>query len=402
MVSKKRQVDVGCEIGEYTENSNGIISSSEQQLSSNTDVIESLFTRTQEFVRTQIYNQRNQPTMEIIVPAAGLSTRFPGMKPKYLLFDYKGELMLKNALRPFIGKYNITIGILREHDEEFNAREYITNEIPNINVVVLNGRTKGPADTVYQILIQAGIKVSPILIKDCDSFFDHEITEGNYVCVSNISQHEILKKLASKSFTVANEQGIITDIVEKEVVSDTFCVGGYKFSSALLYKKAFERLTSTGEVFVSDVIGMLIGDLQIFKEVQVTNYTDVGTAQDWFEYNDKPVIFCDIDGTIIKCQSRVGENKFGTKPIVLQKNVNRLLELQNTGAQIIFTTSREPIYMEETRIMLDDLGFQDCRLIMGLLNSRRILINDFNTANPYPRSEAINIFRDEDELDRFL
>ena len=58
--------------------------------------------------------------------------------------------------------------------------------------------------------------------------------------------------------------------------------------------------------------------------------------------------------------------------------------------------------MEETRIMLDDLGFQDCRLIMGLLNSRRILINDFNTANPYPRSEAINIYRDEDELDRFL
>jgi hypothetical protein len=215
---------------------------------------------------------------------------------------------------------------------------------------------KGTADTVYQIIQKKGLYSSEILIKDCDSFFEHESQPGNYVCVSKISQHEVLKKLASKNFTISNNQGIITDIVEKEVVSDTFCVGGYKFSSTLLYKKAFERLSTNREIFVSDVIGMLIGDLQIFKEVQVTNYTDVGTAQDWFEYNDKPVIFCDIDGTIIKCQSRVGENSYHTKPIVLQKNVNRLLELQSKGAQIIFTTAREPIYMEETRTLLDDLG----------------------------------------------
>lgn len=342
--------------------------------------------------------------MEVIVPAAGLSTRFPGMKPKYLLYDYKHTLMIGNAVWPLIDKgYNVTIGILKEHDKKFNASKFLNHEFGRlIDIVVLDEPTRGPADTVYQIIQRKGLSSSEILIKDCDSFFDHEVQEGNYVCVSKISQHEILKKLASKSFTVSNNQGIITDIVEKEVVSDTFCVGGYKFSSALLYKKAFERLTGDREVFVSDVIGMLIGDLQIFKEVQVTNYTDVGTAQDWFEYNDKPVIFCDIDGTIIKCQSRVGENKFGTKPIVLQKNVNRLLELQSKGAQIIFTTAREPVYMKETRTILDDLGFQDCRLIMGLLNSRRILINDFNTANPYPRAEAINIFRDEDELDRFL
>ena len=342
--------------------------------------------------------------MEVIVPAAGLSTRFPGMKPKYLLYDYKHTLMIGNAVWPLINKgYKVTIGILKEHDEKFNASKFLKHEFGVlVDIVVLDEPTRGPAETVYQIIQKKGLYSSEIFVKDCDSFFEHDVQDGNYVCISKISQHEILKKLASKSFTISNNQGIITDIVEKEVVSDTFCVGGYKFSSALLYKKAFERLTSTGEVFVSDVIGMLIGDSQIFKEVQVTNYTDVGTAQDWFEYNDKPVIFCDIDGTIIKCQSRVGENKFGTKPIVLQKNVNRLLELQNTGAQIIFTTSREPIYMEETRTMLNDLGFQDCRLIMGLLNSRRILINDFNNANPYPRSEAINIYRDEDELDRFL
>ena len=42
--------------------------------------------------------------MEIVVPAAGLSTRFPDMKPKYLLYDYKHDMMLINALRPFIDR----------------------------------------------------------------------------------------------------------------------------------------------------------------------------------------------------------------------------------------------------------------------------------------------------------
>jgi hypothetical protein len=50
--------------------------------------------------------------------------------------------------------------------------------------------------------------------------------------------------------------------------------------------------------------------------------------------------------------------------------------------------------------MLDDLGFKDCQLMMGLHNSKRILINDYNTTtNKYPTAISYNIFRDADELD---
>jgi choline kinase len=341
--------------------------------------------------------------MEIIVPAAGLSTRFPDMKPKYLLYDYKGDLMLANALKPFLHKHKIHIGILKEHNDKYNASEFIKHEFgDSVNIIILNQPTQGPAATVYQIIDKVGLFNSEILIKDCDSFFDHEITEGNYVCVSKISQHEVLKKLSSKSFTISNNNGIITDIIEKEVVSDTFCVGGYKFSSALLYKQMFNELSSQREIFVSDVIGRCINNLNIFTEKIVSNYIDVGTAQDWFDYNDKPVIFCDIDGTIIRAQSRAGDNSYDKTPVPLQKNINRLLELQSKGAQFVFTTSRENQYKGMTRDMLYSLGFASFDLITGLQNSRRILINDFNNANPYPRAESINLFRDSDDLDRYL
>ena len=72
--------------------------------------------------------------MEIIVPAAGLSTRFPNMKPKYLLYDYKGDMMLMNALRPLRHKgYRLHIGILKEHQDKYNVIEQIPDCISNLS-----------------------------------------------------------------------------------------------------------------------------------------------------------------------------------------------------------------------------------------------------------------------------
>jgi len=342
--------------------------------------------------------------MEIIVPAAGLSTRFPDMKPKYLLYDYKGDMMLMNALRSYRQRgYRIHLGILKEHQDKYNVIQQIQHEwCDNINYVVLDKPTRGPADTVYQILQKSNISSeTPILIKDCDSFFDHDYEGDNYICVSKIYEHEVLKKLASKSFVTSNDQGIVTDIIEKQVVSDTFCVGGYKFKHAGMFMRYFETLNTTNEIFVSDVIQNCISKGYVFTEKKVTNYVDVGTAQDWFEHNDRPVIFCDIDGTIIQAQSRL-DLEYNKPVIPLSNNIKRLLEFQAKGAQFIFVTAREPQYRAETRQMLYDLGFMSFTLLEGLQNSRRILINDYNNANPYPRAEAINIKRDADNLSDFL
>ena len=174
--------------------------------------------------------------MEIIVPAAGLSTRFPNMRPKYTLTDFTGKMMFEKAIAPFLGKHSITIGMLKEHHDKYKTSEYIKQEYGDaVRVVILENQTSGPADTVYQILKELNLQDEEILIKDCDSFFDHSYQEGNYVCVSEIQQHEILKRLASKSFIISNNQGIITSIIEKQVVSNKFCVGGYKFESAKLF-----------------------------------------------------------------------------------------------------------------------------------------------------------------------
>lgn len=226
--------------------------------------------------------------MEIIVPAAGLSTRFPNMKPKYLLKDENGEMMIKKALKPYLN-YSIKIGILYDHYKQYDAMQELKNEFgDDIEIIVLPRVTKGPADTVYQIIESTELDYKvPFLIKDCDSFFNHKILDGNYVAITQVADHDVLINLGAKSFVVTNEQGIINDIVEKKVVSDKFCVGGYKFNSVELFTETFERISGhVGEIFVSHVIQDCLMNGHIFFENIVTDYYDVGTAQDWKVYNE--------------------------------------------------------------------------------------------------------------------
>jgi hypothetical protein len=340
--------------------------------------------------------------MEIIIPAAGLSTRFPNMRPKYTLTDYSGKMMFEKAIAPYLNKHQITMGILKEHNDIYNTSKYIEDTYGDkIRVIILPNRTSGPADTVFQIIKKAGFTTEEILIKDCDSFFDYPTITGNGVCVSRIEDHDILRRVASKSFVITNDQGIITNIIEKQIVSNKFCVGGYKFESADLFVNNYQALLDADvkEIFVSHIIEECLNNNAVFKEFVVANYVDVGTAEEWFNYNDKAVIFCDIDGTLICAQ---GKHEYYDTPVPLKENISKIQELEKDGSVIIFTTARPDNVRDRTIEMLQGLGFEDIKLLTGLPNAKRILINDYNSANPFPRAIAINIKRDSDTLGDYL
>ena len=226
--------------------------------------------------------------MEVIVPAAGLSTRFPNMPPKYLLTDSNGDMMLQKAVEPYLNNH-VIIGILQEHDEKYNAKERIYEQFSkdSIDLVVLPQVTTGPAATIFEIIERTKIEGN-FLIKDCDSYFEHTIAAGNYVCVSKVKQNEILYNLAGKSFVQSNDQGIITEIIEKQVISDKFCVGGYKFADVEQYLEAYKSVSSSvqNEIFVSHVIQYMLMQGEIFFENIVSNYSDVGTIEEWKKYNE--------------------------------------------------------------------------------------------------------------------
>jgi len=339
--------------------------------------------------------------MEIIIPCAGHSTRFPNLRPKYLLTNYSGKLMVEKAAECFSSDKNrLTIAILKEHDDVYNSSKILTNTFGNtINIVVLDNYTKGPADTVYQCLKKLELnKNEPFLVKDCDSFYQTDLPAGNSIHVSRLSSNPKIKNPAAKSFTISNNQDIILSIIEKKIVSDTFCVGGYQFERVEDYINAIEKLatSNSAEIFVSNVIDYLISKGKVFTQTEVSNYIDVGTAEDWLDYNKKPTYFCDIDGTIIKSKSDI----VTYEPLV--ENIKILLEKKSKGCKIIFCTARPNKLKDITRTMLDNLGFNGCELIMEIHHSSRVLINDYAKSNPYPSAVAINLRRDTDNLGELI
>jgi hypothetical protein len=83
-------------------------------------------------------------------------------------------------------------------------------------------------------------------------------------------------------------------------------------------------------------------------------------------------------------------------------NIERIKKLRDERNQVIFVTARPESARDKTQNMLNTIGLNGCQLIMGLQNCKRVLINDFNAANPYPRAIAINIPRDSDILDMHI
>lgn len=338
-----------------------------------------------------------------IFPCAGQSSRFPGTRPKYLLTDYSGKIMVERAAMTVHGSKVFVV--LREHVEQYDAENILIDTFGDagIKIIVLDKPTSGPAETVYRALERLDVS-GPFLVRDCDSFFSFDKQSGNVVYTSKLSSNLDLKGVSQLSYVISNDQNIVSNIVEKQVASDDFCVGGYQFESKSLFMSAYDSIkTSGGELFISNIIAYLITQGTVFTNKEVKDYVNVGVLEAWQKFNNKPTIFCDIDGVLVYNQSSVGRNSYSRGNYThIKENVDHLYKLLGQGAQIIFVTARPAIYRKVTRKMLDDLGFCNCELIMGLHHAQRILINDFAPSNPYPTAVSINIERNSNTLKNYL
>lgn len=334
--------------------------------------------------------------MAIIVPCAGRSSRFPGTRPKYLLTMPDGRMMIEHALDHY-NLDDVHIVILEDHDEEYSSRKALEKAFGGrVTIHSLLKETQGPADTVYEVT--KTLLNQPIFIKDCDSFFHCPLRFDNHVCVADLRDNLDVSKVAAKSFVTQNDQGMIHNIVEKSVVSNYICVGGYGFESSDDYNRAMEELIYDGEeVFVSHVIRWLLAEQQ-FVAQKVVNYVDVGTINEFLDYSQKrQTIFCDLDGTLFYNQSKYFKNSWENEPEPIYSAVDYMLTRQEEGATIIFVTSRSDEYSDVTESKLKELGF-DPKVIYNLPHSPRVIVNDISTTNPYPSAQALNVPRDDENF----
>jgi len=349
--------------------------------------------------------------LTLVIPAAGKSSRFPNMRPKWLLTHPTGDLMIKKVLDAFRYKQfdRVVITILKEHSEKYGA-DTILRQIfgSDVEILVLSEPTSSASETVYRTIKQAQI-TGQIVIKDSDCIVKSESSyKKNSIVGMEIDSNSNVEKIQTKSFIVKNDDGVILDIIEKEVVSNTICLGVYSVSS-MDFSTAFEEIHNSltyktfGEIYVSHIISYLIlQEQKIFNYIESTDFIDWGTANDWNRERAqfRTYIF-DIDGVLLKNYGKYGVKNWSNTFEPIEQNIKVLKDFSNAGHQIIFMTSRSEEYLENFKNFLQSNDIRYKQIISNCFHGRRVIINDFANTNPWPSCEAISIKRN-DELKDYI
>lgn len=345
----------------------------------------------------------------LILPVSGASSRFPGMRPKWLLTMPDGSLMIETSISK-VSLSNIdqiVIVALKRHLDQYISKATLEKLIcdrfgKHAIVVPLDTETSCQAETVALGIDKARI-TGDILIKDCDNVFSVDWRGGNFVGVLNLNETQLIKA-SNKSYVKVNDRGHITDIVEKNVISNLFCVGAYGFECAEYFVDTANELIASfdHEVYISHVIFEMLLRNEIFKPLTVGEYVDFGTLDEYRSFQRETVtIFCDLDGVLFENGSKFG--KKGWKTNAISQNIIALREkLQSPHSTLIVTTSRPETEKEYIGKVLSEFGVFPDHWIFNLPHCKRTLINDFSRTNPFPSAVAINLPRDSDDLELYL
>jgi hypothetical protein len=347
--------------------------------------------------------------MNIILPVAGKSSRFPDVRPKWLLINPNGNFMIVDAI---IGMEvenieSLNILYLKEHELKFQFKKGLLENLEKynihnkINFIELENQTEHQVETVRQGLIKIEKNI-PFLIKDCDNIFklNYNKNEDNFVSYCTLNKNKITD-IGSKSYLQLDKFNIINNIVEKKIISDKFCCGGYFFKNSTEFLKYSNF--NANIAFISDVVFNMILNKIPFIGIEATNYEDLGTLTEWYKYkNQFLTLFIDIDGTLIYNSSAYMPPYIGDTSII-EDNVKCLKEyIETEKVEVILTTSRPEKYRQITEDQLKNTGIKYKHLIMNLQHCKRIIINDFSNTNPYKSCEAINIPRNTETLRHYL
>lgn len=345
--------------------------------------------------------------MRIVMPVAGDSTRFPGMKPKWLLTHPNGNLMFHEALAGLSLSRGTEVVLVarKDHERRWGVRRIVARQAAASRRglrwrVALVEPTRSQPETVAAAVASLSLR-GPLFVKDCDNRFSCR-PAADAVAVARLAEVGRVDP-AGKSYAVVGPAGAVERVVEKEVVSDSFCCGGYGFSDAREYLAAYRRLAGRPGLYLSHVIESMRAGGRRFRAVPVAGYSDWGTLEEWDRYKRAfATLFVDLDGTVVKSSAGFFEPLWGETD-ALPGAVEALNRLQDEGrAQVILTTSRPPSARRRTEAQLRRLGLRFHSVVYGLLHARRVVVNDYAATNPYPSAEAMNLPRDSDALAALL
>ena len=249
---------------------------------------EKLYSKLQE-KKTYIQPKWQGGKMNVLIPMAGAGSRFQqaGYTFPKPLIDVRGKPMIQVVAENLNVEATFVYVVQKEHREKYNLDTLLNLITPNCKIVEVDGVTEGAACTT--LLAKEHIDTdAPLLMANSDQFVEWDSNEFMYKMVEQNLDGGIVTFKATHpkwSFAKTDEYGFVTEVAEKNPISDIATVGIYYWKHGSDYVRFAEQMIQknirvNNEFYVCPVFNEAIGDGKKIKTFDVPAMWGLGTPED--------------------------------------------------------------------------------------------------------------------------
>jgi HAD superfamily hydrolase (TIGR01509 family) len=234
--------------------------------------------------------------MNVLIPMAGAGSRFQqaGYTFPKPLIDVNGKPMIQVVVDNLNIDATFVFVVQKEHREKYNLDTLLNLITPNCKIVEVDGLTEGAACTT--LLAKEFINNDdPLIMANSDQFVEWDSNEFMYKMIEQKVDGGILSFTATHpkwSFAKIDEAGFVTEVAEKNPISDIATVGVYYWAKGSDYVKYAEQMIErnvrvNNEFYVCPVFNEAIGDGKKIKTFNIEKMWGLGTPEDLKHYLEK-------------------------------------------------------------------------------------------------------------------
>ena len=227
--------------------------------------------------------------LNVLIPMAGAGSRFQqaGYTFPKPLIDVNGKPMIQVVVDNLNIKANYVYVVQKEHREKYNLDTLLGLITPGCKVVEVDGITEGAACTA--LLAKEFINNDkPLFFANSDQFVEWDSNEFMYKMNESDADGGIVTFKATHpkwSFAKVNEQGLVTEVAEKNPISDIATVGYYYWKRGSDFVKYAEQMIEkdvrvNNEFYVCPVFNQAIEDRKEIRTFDIPKMWGLGTPED--------------------------------------------------------------------------------------------------------------------------
>jgi len=227
--------------------------------------------------------------LNVLIPMAGAGSRFQAAGytfPKPLI-DVENKPMIQVVVDNLNIEATYIYVVQKEHRAKYNLDTLLNLITPNCKIVEVDGLTEGAACTT--LLAKEHIdNDAPLVMANSDQFIEWDSNEFMYKMIEQKVDGGIVTFTATHpkwSFAKVDEYGYVTEVAEKNPISDIATVGIYYWAKGSDYVKYAEQMIdknirTNNEFYTCPTFNEAIDDGKKIKTFNIQKMWGLGTPED--------------------------------------------------------------------------------------------------------------------------